>query len=110
MESQFTDSSKAYASTVIKRLVTEKYSRGGVREHILRMSNLTSKLKPMNMGLQDEFLVHLIFSSLHKEFDSFVVNYNSMNEKWSIEKLMAMCVREEERLKSQRGDSINYAE
>jgi hypothetical protein len=44
VESQFTDSSKMYASTIIKRLVTEKYSFGnGVREHILKMSNMASK-------------------------------------------------------------------
>jgi hypothetical protein len=67
VESQFTGSSKAYASTLIKRLVTKKYTGGGIREHILRMSNLASKLKPMDMGLKTEFLVHLVFASLPKE-------------------------------------------
>ena len=77
VESQFTGSSKAYASTLIKRLVTEKYTGGGIREHILRMRNMASKLKPMDMELKDEFVVHLIFVSLPKEFVAFVVNYNS---------------------------------
>ena len=67
VESQFTGSSKAYASTLIKKLVNEKYSGGGIREHILKMSNMTSKLKPMDLGLKDEFLIHLIFASLPKE-------------------------------------------
>ena len=31
VESQFTDSSKAYASTLIKKLVSEKYTGGGIR-------------------------------------------------------------------------------
>jgi hypothetical protein len=36
VESQFTGSSKTYASTIIKRLVIEKYYFGnGVRNHIL---------------------------------------------------------------------------
>jgi hypothetical protein len=74
--SQFTSSSKVYASTLIKRLVTEKYTGGGIREHILRMSNMASKLKPMNMELQTKFLVHLVFAFMPKEFDSFEVNYN----------------------------------
>jgi hypothetical protein len=54
------------------------YSDGGsgIREHILRISNLASKLKPMDLSLKDEFLIHLIFASLSKEFDTFVVNYN----------------------------------
>jgi hypothetical protein len=92
VESQFTGSSKAYASTLIKRLVNEKYIGGGIREHILRMGNTTSELKPMDMGLKDEFLVHLIFASLPKEYEAFVVNYNLQPDKWDIEKLIAMCV------------------
>jgi hypothetical protein len=56
--------------------MTEKYSGGGIREHILKMSTTASKLKPMDLGLKDEFLVHLIFASLSKEYETFVVNYN----------------------------------
>jgi hypothetical protein len=72
---------KMYVSTIIKRLVTEKYSFGSeMREHILKMSNMTSKLKTMDMGLKDEFLVHLVMSSLPKEFEAFEINYNSQPE------------------------------
>jgi hypothetical protein len=42
VESQFTGSSKAYASSLIKRLIYEKYTSGGVRGHILRMSNIAA--------------------------------------------------------------------
>jgi hypothetical protein len=108
VESQFTGSSKAYASTLIKRLVNEKYTGGGIREHILRMSNTASNLKPMDMGLKDEFLIHLIFASLPKEYETFVVNYNLQLDKWDIENRIAMCVQEEKRLKSSHGDSINH--
>jgi hypothetical protein len=78
IKSQFTGSSKTYATQLIKQLVIERYSGGGsgIREHILRMSNLASKLKPMDLALKDEFLIHLIFASLPKKFDTFVVNYN----------------------------------
>jgi hypothetical protein len=109
VESQFIGSSKMYGSTIIKKLVTEKYSfDSGVREHILKMSNMASKLKTMDMGLKDEFLVHLVMSSLLKEFDAFEINYNSQPENWGIEKLIAMCVQEEERIKDARGDFINH--
>jgi hypothetical protein len=40
------------------------------------MSTMTSKLNSMDMGLKDEFLIHLIFASLPKEYETFVVNYN----------------------------------
>jgi hypothetical protein len=72
------------------------------------MSNITSKLKPMNMWLKDEFLIHLDMSSLPKEFEAFEINYNFQHENWGIEKLIAMCVQEEERIKDTRGDFINH--
>ena len=43
---------------------------------MLKMSNTASKLKPMNLGLKDEFLIHLVFASLPKEYETFIVNYN----------------------------------
>jgi hypothetical protein len=72
------------------------------------MSNFASKLKPMNLALKDEFLIHLIFASLPKEFDTFVVNYNIQPEKWDLEKLIAICVQAEEIIKASHGGSINY--
>jgi hypothetical protein len=93
VKSQFTGSSKTYASTIIKRLMTKKYfSCSGVTEHILKMSNMTSKLKLMNMGLKDEFIVHLVISSLPKEFEAYEINYNSQPKSWGIEKLIVICV------------------
>jgi molybdopterin converting factor small subunit len=111
LESQFTGSSKAYASSLIKRLVSEKYTGGGVRDHILRMSNVASRLKPLDLAIKDDFLIYLIFNSLLKEFETFEVNYNSMNDKWTLEKFIAMCVQEEERIKHNNGgvDSVNMA-
>ena len=109
IKSQFTDSSKIYATQQIKQLVIEMYSKnGGIREHILRMSNLASKLKPMDLALKEEFLIYLIFASLLKEFNIFIVNYNIQPEKWDMKRLMAMCVQEEERIKAANGGTINY--
>ena len=60
------------------------------------------------MELPIEFIIHLIFASLPNQFETFAVNYNAQPEKWGIEKMMAICVQEEERLKGQSGDSVNY--
>jgi molybdopterin converting factor small subunit len=111
VESQFTGSLKAYVSSLIKRLVSEKYTSGGVRDHILRMSNIAARLKPLDLAIKDDFLIYLIFNSLPKKFETFEVNYNSMNDKWTLEKFIAMCVQEEERIKRNNSgaDSINLA-
>jgi hypothetical protein len=44
---QFTGSTKTYATEMIKELISQKYTGGGtgIREHILRMSHLASKIK-----------------------------------------------------------------
>jgi hypothetical protein len=81
VESQFTGSSKAHANSLINRLVSEKYTSGGVRDHILRMSNVAARLKPLDLAIRDGFLIYPIFNSLTKEFKIFEVNYNSMNDK-----------------------------
>ncbi|XP_037431359.1 uncharacterized protein LOC119297832 [Triticum dicoccoides] len=108
--SQFTDSSKIYATQVLKQLVTEQYTGGGIREHIPRMSNMAAKLKPMDEDLEikPKLLVHLVLASLPKEFETFVVNYNMSPGTWDIEKTIAMCVQEEDRLKASHGGTLNY--
>jgi hypothetical protein len=82
-----------------------------VRGHILRMSNVAARLKPLDLAIKDGFLIYLIFNSLLKEFETFEVNYNSMNNKWTLKKFIAMCVQEEEMIKHNNSgvDSINMA-
>jgi hypothetical protein len=92
VESQFTGSLKSYASSLIKTLIYEKYTDDNVRDHILRMSNVVARLKPLDLAIKDDFLIYLIFNSLPKEFKTFEVNYNSMNDKWTLKKFIAMCV------------------
>jgi hypothetical protein len=111
VECQFTGSSKAYESSLIKRLISEKYISGGVRDHILRMSNVAARLKPLDLTIKDGFLIYLIFNSPPNEFETFKMNYNSINDKWTLEKYIAMCVQEEERIKHNNNgvNSVNMA-
>jgi hypothetical protein len=75
------------------------------------MSNVAARLKPLDLAIKDGFLIYLIFNSPPKEFKTFEVNYNSMNNKWTLERFIVMCVQEEERIKCNNGgvDSVNMA-
>jgi hypothetical protein len=54
---------------------------------------MASKLKEINLK-EDDFLIHLIFASLPKEYDTFIVNYNMQLERWGIERLyLNVCSR-----------------
>jgi hypothetical protein len=108
VEQQFKGSSKAYATSLIQRIIGEKYTLNvKLREHIMKKCNMAAKLKTMNMDISDGFLVHFIMASLPHEFDPFMINYLNMKEQWGMDELMTRCVQEEERLKANRIEHIN---
>jgi hypothetical protein len=82
-----------------------------VRDDILRISNMAARLKPLDLAIKDGFLIYLIFNSLPKEFETFEVNYNSMNDRWTLEKFMVICVQEDDSIKRNNGGvgSVNLA-
>ncbi|XP_071713950.1 uncharacterized protein [Rutidosis leptorrhynchoides] len=103
VEEQFKGSSKSHASTLILKMLTTKYDGvSGVREHIMMMNDMASKLKGMDMEISEGFLVHFIMTSLPSQFGPFKINYNTQKEKWKMSELIAMCVQEEERLKIEK--------
>jgi hypothetical protein len=68
---------------------------------------MASKLKKINLK-EDDFPIHLIFASLSKEYDTFIVNYNMQPKRWSIKRLISMCAQEEKRIKSSQGESAHF--
>jgi hypothetical protein len=55
VEIQYIGSPKAYGSSLIKRLIFEKYTGEGVRDHILKMRNVATRLKPLDLAYQRLF-------------------------------------------------------
>lgn len=86
------NSSLDHIGTIIKRFLTKNYDGSGIREHILKITNFTNKLKSFNIELNNKCVIRLILVSLPKEFDTFIINYNMNSEKWIIEKLIIMCL------------------
>jgi hypothetical protein len=55
VESRFTVSLKVYTSSLIKTLVSKKYIGASVRDHIMRISNVATRLKPLDLAYQRLF-------------------------------------------------------
>uniref|UniRef100_A0A803N5A4 HAT C-terminal dimerisation domain-containing protein n=1 Tax=Chenopodium quinoa TaxID=63459 RepID=A0A803N5A4_CHEQI len=87
LEKLFDKNEKAEISTLLSSLVFQKYEgTGNIREYIMEMSHIASKLKALNQ---------------------FKVSYNCQKEKWTLNELISHCVQEEERLKQEKTKSAH---
>ena len=102
VEESFRSADKSLAGTLMAKLITMKFD-GTCRmhEHILEMSNLAAKLKPLGMNVDESFLVQFILNSLPLQYGPFQINYNTIKDKWNVNELASMLVQEDTRLKQQ---------
>ena len=108
IEKRFTKSDKAEMSTFLKSLITMRYlGKGNIREYILNMSNVASKLRALKLDLSEDMLVLLVLLSLPAQYDQFKVSYNCQKEKWTLNELISHCVEEEERMKHKRTEEVH---
>ena len=103
IQKRFTKNDKAKTSTHLASLISMKYKgKGNVREYIMEMSKLASKLKALGLDLSDDMVVHLVLISLLAQFNHIKVSYNCQKEKWNLNELISFCLQEEERLKQEK--------
>ncbi|GAV86359.1 UBN2 domain-containing protein [Cephalotus follicularis] len=71
-------SSNAEAGSLMRELIRLRYDGlGGVREHILRMVHLQSKLKARDIPLPDSYIVSHVLNSLPVSFSQIKIGYNT---------------------------------
>jgi hypothetical protein len=100
VEAQFVSSTKAIASTLMKRLSSQAFdSSKNISVHIMEMRDVAAQLKSLEVEISESFLVHLILNSLPSQYGPFKISYNTHKDNWSINELLTVCVQEEERLK-----------
>ncbi|XP_022887689.1 uncharacterized protein LOC111403420 [Olea europaea var. sylvestris] len=110
IEKCFAKNDKAETSMLLQSLISMKYKgKGNIREYIMEMSHIDSKLKGLKLELSDDLLVHLALISLPAQFSQFKASYNCQKEKLSLNELISYCVQEEERLKQDRIEVANLA-
>jgi hypothetical protein len=108
IEEHFQGSSKANASMLMTKMMNAKYmGQGSVGEHIMKLIDMSNKLKDLEMPLPEPYLVHYIMLSLPTIFDNFKINYNGSDKKWNLTKLITKCSQEEERLRVEHIDFVN---
>ncbi|KAG7578701.1 hypothetical protein ISN45_Aa03g028740 [Arabidopsis thaliana x Arabidopsis arenosa] len=103
MDLRFARSDKAEISMHLHRFSTMRYhGNGNIREYILEMSNIVSKLKTLKTELPPELLIYFVLNSLPSQFSQLKSNYNTQKEQWSLNELIAYCVQEEDRINKKR--------
>ena len=106
IDDQFVTSNKAMASTLIMHLTSLKLTTiRGV--HIMRMRDIVAQLGMLEVEMLEYFLVHYILCTLPQQYILFKISYNTHKDKWSINELLTMCVREEGRLVMEEGEKVN---
>jgi hypothetical protein len=91
-------------------MIHAKYDgRGNVREHVLKMIDMSNNLKDLECPLPDPYVIQYVMMSLPIAFRNFKINYNSSNKKWTMPQLIAKLSQEEERLMTKNcGHLINF--
>ncbi|KAL5744154.1 hypothetical protein ACOSP7_027011 [Xanthoceras sorbifolium] len=109
IEKRFAKNDKVEIGTLLASLISMKYkSKGNIREYIMQMSHIASKLKPLKLELSDDLLIHLVLISLPAQLSQFKFSYNCQMEKWTLNELISYCVQEEERLKQEKTESTHF--
>jgi hypothetical protein len=92
IEEHFQGSSKANASMLMNKMMNAKYAgQEGVREHIMKLVDMSNNLKDLEMPLSEPYLVHYIMLSLATVFENFKIKYNGSDKKWNLIELIAKC-------------------
>ena len=109
LEARIRTSSNAEVGTLLQKLFNMKYDgSAGVRDYVLRMVNLQTKFQALNVSILDACIVHQALNTLPPDFGIIKTNYNSQDETWSVNDLIARVVAEEEKLKKEKGHLALY--
>ena len=74
----------------------------------MRVMNISAQLKSLEVSMSESFIVHCILCTLPPQYSPFKISYNTHKDKWSINKLLTMCVQEEERLLMEQGEKVLF--
>ncbi|KAL6339994.1 hypothetical protein AAG906_038829 [Vitis piasezkii] len=90
IENRFAANEKVEKNTILSKLVSMRYKgKVNIRDYIMEMFNLVTRLKALKLELSEDILVHLVLISLPTQFSPFKISYNTQKEKWTLNELIA---------------------
>ncbi|XP_050158893.1 uncharacterized protein LOC126632510 [Malus sylvestris] len=111
VEEKFKRSDKVETGSYLSAFINAKHDDvGSIREHLFKLVNISNKLNALDIGITDQFLVHMALHSLSSDYEQIKVNYNTQKKTWSINELIAICCQEEERMKRTKIETINVVQ
>ena len=76
IKNRFAKNEKSETSTLLENLISMRYKgNGNIREYIMELSHLASKLRAHKLDLSEDLLMHLVLISLPTQFSQFKVSY-----------------------------------
>ncbi|KAF8378404.1 hypothetical protein HHK36_029743 [Tetracentron sinense] len=104
---RFVESDKAETGDLMDRLMSMKYDgSSGVREYIMKMINISSKLEALKIPIAEPFLVYHVLNSLPSQFNQLKVAYNAQRDKWDLNDLIVVCAQEEYRMRCETVETV----
>ncbi|GMI64238.1 hypothetical protein HRI_000093100 [Hibiscus trionum] len=110
LEQRFAKNDKVEMTSLLTSLMSMKYKvQGNIREYIMEMFHIASKLKALKIELCGDLLVLMVLVSLPAQINQFKISYNCQKEKWTLNELISHCDQKEDRLKRDKTESAHLA-
>nr|XP_009787896.1 PREDICTED: uncharacterized protein LOC104235780 [Nicotiana sylvestris] len=93
---------KKLSLMIMKRSISD-HKMGSVRDHIMKLVNIATKLNNLGATITNDFLVHQSLRSLPEQFNQLNIIHNAQKNKWSVDELITVYVVEEGKI--QKGES-----
>lgn len=78
IEKKFKRSDKVETGVYLSELINAKNNGvGSVKEHLLKLVNFSNKLNTIDIGITNQFLVHMVLFSLLNDYEQIKMSYNS---------------------------------
>lgn len=92
------------------KFMSMKYDgTSGVRKYVMKMINISSKLKALDIPIAEPFLVYHVLNNLPSKFNQLKVAYNVQWDKWNLNDLIAVCAQEEYRMRRETVETVQLA-